>query len=128
VSSGGSMGRSMGLPSDGGGYRLYHNVGNGNHWIEFDLEGTTSNRDGIGAIVRVTAGGVTQMRLQDGGIHFRSQNHSRLHFGLAKNTQIEKITVQWPSGQTQELEGVKANQILRIRETSSPSMGEQRNE
>jgi len=116
TASGGSMGRSLGLPSDNGRYQLFRNVGNGNHWIEIDLEGTTSNRDGIGAVVRVTAGGVTQMRVQDGGVHERSQNHSRLHFGLAKNTQIEKITVQWPSGLVQALTGEKANQILRIRE------------
>jgi hypothetical protein len=116
TSSGGSMGRSLGLPSDNGRYQLFRNVGNGNHWIKIDLEGTTSNRDGIGAIVRVTTGGVTQMRVQDGGIHERGQNHSRLHFGLAKNAQIDKITVQWPSGVEQQLLAVKANQVLRIKE------------
>lgn len=120
VSSGGSMGRSLGLPSDSGGYRLYRNVANvgkGNHWIEIDLEGTRSNRDGIGTIVRVTAGGVTQMRVQDGGMHHRSQNHSRLHFGLAKHAQIDTISVHWPSGVVQTLKAVKANQLLRIRES-----------
>lgn len=116
TASGASMGRSLGLPSDNGRYQLFRNVGNGNHWIGIDLEGTKSNRDGIGAIVRVTAGGVTQMRVQDGGIHHRSQNHSRLHFGLAKNPQIDKITVHWPSGVVQELLGVKADQALRIKE------------
>lgn len=116
TSSGGSMGRSLGLPSDNGRYQLFRNVGNGNRWIMVDLEGTDSNRDGIGAIVRVTAGGVTQIRVQDGGIHERGQNHSRLHFGLAKNLQIDKVTVHWPSGRVQELNGVKTNQILRIQE------------
>lgn len=116
TASGGSMGRSLGLPSDNGRYQLFRNVGNGNHWIMTDLEGTVSNRDGIGAIVRVTAGGVTQMRVQDGGVHERGQNHSRLHFGLAKNTQVDKITVQWPSGVVQELLSVKANQVLQIKE------------
>lgn len=116
VTNGESMGRSLGLPSDRGGYQLFRNVGNGNHWIMIDLEGTRSNRDGIGAIVRVTAGGATQMRLQDGGIHHRSQNHTRLHFGLAKNTQIDKISVQWPSGVVQELQEIKADQVLKIRE------------
>lgn len=116
LTNGESMGRSLGLPSDRGGYQLFRNVGNGNHWIMIDLEGSRSNRDGIGAIVRVTAGGVTQMRLQDGGIHHRSQNHARLHFGLAKNTQIDKISVQWPSGLVQELQGIKADQVLKIRE------------
>lgn len=116
TASGGSMGRSLGLPSDNGRYQLFRNVGNDNHWIMIDLEGTVSNRDGIGAIVWVTAGGITQMRVQDGGVHERGQNHSRLHFGLAKNAQVEKITVQWPSGVAQELQGIKANQVLRISE------------
>lgn len=121
VANGGSMGRSLGLPSDGGGYQLYRNVANnGNHWLMIDLEGTRSNRDGIGAIVRVTAGGVTQMRMQDGGVHHRGQNHSRLHFGLAKYTQADKITVHWPSGAIQELADVKSNQVLRLREPSAP--------
>ncbi|MBI5752376.1 MAG: CRTAC1 family protein [Hydrogenophilales bacterium] len=119
TASGGSMGRSLGLPSDNGRYQLFRNVGNGNHWLMIDLEGTRSNRDGIGAVVRVTAGGVTQMRVQDGGVHERSQTHSRLHFGLAKHAQVDKITVQWPSGTVQELNGIKADQILRIKEPLS---------
>ena len=116
VATGGSMGRSLGLPSENGTYRLYHNTGNGNHWLEIDLEGTSTNRDGIGAIVRVTAGGVTQVRVQDGGIHERGQNHQRLHFGLAKHKQVERIRIVWPSGVMQELQGVKGDQMLRIKE------------
>lgn len=119
IANGGSMGRNLGLPSDGGGYQLFRNVGNGNHWIMIDLEGTRSNRDGIGAVVRVTAGGVTQMRVQDGGVHHRSQNHSRLHFGLAKNAKIDKITVYWPSGLVQELRSVEVNQVLRVKESGA---------
>lgn len=114
LACGGSMGRSLGLPSDRGGYRLFRNLGNDNHWIMLDLQGTGSNRDGIGAIVKVTAGGVTQTRVQDGGVHHRGQNHARLHFGLAKHSQIDKITVRWPSGAIQELAGVKADQVMRI--------------
>jgi ASPIC and UnbV/FG-GAP-like repeat len=117
VANGGSMGRSLGLPSDAGGYQLFRNVaGNGNRWLMIDLQGTKSNRDGIGAVVQVTAGGVTQMRVQDGGVHHRGQNHMRLHFGLGKNTQVEKISVRWPSGVVQELAGVASNQVLRIEE------------
>jgi len=116
IATGGSMGRSLGLPSDDGGYQLYRNVGNANHWIEIDLEGVRSNRDGIGAIVYINAGGVTQVRMQGGGIHNRGQNHSRLHFGLGKNLLVEKIRVQWPSGTVQELSGVGVNQLLHIKE------------
>jgi len=117
LANGGSMGRSLGLPSDGGGYQLFRNVGNANHWLMIDLEGAKSNRDGLGTLVSVTAGGVTQMRLQDGGVHHRSQNHSRLHVGLGGNTTIDKITVHWPSGTVQELSGIKADQVLHIKET-----------
>ena len=118
TTTGGSMGRSEGLPSDNGRYHLYHNVGNGNHWIEIDLEGTESNRDGIGAVVQVDVGGVIQTQVQDDGVHFRGQNSQRLHFGLAKHTRIDKITVHWPSGRIQELDKVPGDQILRIKETS----------
>ena len=116
VTTGGSMGRSLGMASDSGGYRLYRNRGNANHWLEIDLEGTKSNRDGIGARVEVLAGGVSQVRIQDGGVHHRGQNHSRLHFGLARHAQAERLTVRWPSGVVQELTAVPANQVLRIRE------------
>lgn len=119
IATGGSMGRSLGLPSDGGGYRLLRNAGNDNRWLQIDLEGTRSNRDGIGARVFVTAGGVTQTRVQDGGIHHRSQNHSRLHFGLAKQAQAERVVVQWPSGARQELTDVGTNQVLRITEPTN---------
>lgn len=122
IANGGSMGRSWGLPAERGGYRLYRNLcNNGNHWIEIDLEGNRSNRDGIGAVVRVTAGGVTQTQIQGGGMHRSSQNQSRLHFGLAKNTRIEKITVQWPSGAVQELQAVDGDRVLRIKEAVASS-------
>ncbi len=117
IANGGSMGRSLGLPSSQGYYRLYHNVGNTNHWIEIDLEGKDSNRDGIGAIVQVTAGGITQTRVQDGGLHNRSQNHTRLHFGLAQNIKIDRISIHWPSGKTQVLNNLNADQIIKIRES-----------
>lgn len=117
LANGGSMGRSLGLPSDGGGYQLYRNVANnGNHWLMIDLEGTRSNRDGIGAVVHVTAGGVTQMRVQDGGVHHRGQNHTRLHFGLGTNTRVDKITVRWPSGAIQDVVGAPGDGIVRIAE------------
>ena len=117
LANGGSMGRSLGLPSDGGGYQLFRNaLKNGNHWLMIDLEGTRSNRDGIGAVVKVTAGDVTQVRLQDGGVHHRGQNHARLHFGLGKNLHVEKISVHWPSGAVQEVRPTKVDRVLRITE------------
>lgn len=116
ITAGGSMGRSLGLPSDGGSYHLYRNTGNYNRWLMIDLVGTRSNRDGIGALVRVSSGGVTQTRVQDGGVHHRGQNHQRLHFGLGKHEEVDAVYVHWPSGVEQELGSVAANQILRIEE------------
>lgn len=101
--------------------QLFRNLGlSGNHWIEIDLEGTMSNRDGIGANVRVTAGGITQLRAQDGGMHARAQNHTRLHFGLGPNTTVDAIEVRWPSGQIQNLSLIPADQILKIVEVPEP--------
>ena len=115
------MGRSSGLPSDGGGYQLLRNVArNDHHWLMIDLQGTRSNRDGIGAVVRVSAGGRTQVRVQDGGVHHRAQNHARLHFGLAGHARVDTLTVHWPSGAVQELQGVDSNQVLRLREPVGP--------
>ena len=93
---------------------LFRNLGNDNNWLEIDLQGVTSNRDGIGAQVFVTAGGVTQLREQSGGIHRKSQNHTRLHFGLAGNTNVEEILIKWPNGREQKINNVAANQLLEI--------------
>ncbi|MBM9514817.1 FG-GAP-like repeat-containing protein [Desulfogranum marinum] len=99
--------------------QLFKNTGNSNnHWIEIDLEGTISNRDGIGARVLVTAGDVTQLREQGGGMHKYSQNHTRIHFGLGQNTTIQRLEVYWPSGLVQVIENISADQILRVVESS----------
>ncbi len=114
VTTGFSMGRSLGLAADAGGYHLYHNRGNDNHWLAIDLQGTKSNRDGIGAVVTLTTGGVTQTRVQDGGIHHRGQNEQILHFGLGKHQRVEKISIFWPSGLEQHLQNIDSRQRLHI--------------
>jgi hypothetical protein len=99
---------------------LFHNLGNANHWLEIDLVGgPASARDAIGARVLATAGGVTQVRDQTGGIHYRAQNHQRLHFGLGANTQVDTLVVTWPSGVEHTLHDVAADQILLIAESSA---------
>ena len=101
-----------------GPYQLFRNLGNDNHWLEIDLEGVTSNRDGIGTTVLITADGVTQIREQGGGIHQQTQNHSRLHFGLADKTIIEEIEVRWPTGEVQKITNIPVDQLIRIVEPS----------
>jgi hypothetical protein len=102
-----------------GPHQLFRNKGNENHWIEIDLQGTQSNRDGIGSKVELEAGGVKQVRIQGGGIHSFSQNHQRIHFGLGPHTRADRIIVRWPSGTTQELTHISADQIVKIVETDS---------
>lgn len=100
-------------------HQLFRNLGNNNHWIELDLKGVVSNRDGVGARVLLTAGGVTQLREQGGGMHLFSQNQQRIHFGLKNNTLIDKIEIHWPSGVVQSITNVSADQVLRVVEWNS---------
>ena len=95
----------------GGPDTLIRNRGNGNRWIELDLVGTTTNRNGIGAKVYVTAGGRTQLREQNGGYHRWSQNSQRLHFGLAANATVQEIRIVWPSGIVDVFRNVSANRL-----------------
>lgn len=93
---------------------LFENSGNDNHWLHVDLIGTTANRDGVGARVEVEAGGFVQRRWQDGGTHRYAQDSQRLHFGLASNTSVSRVTVRWPGGQIQQINNVAVDQILSI--------------
>jgi hypothetical protein len=87
-----------------------------NHWIVLTLSGSKSNRSGIGARVRVTASGRTQFdELRSGGSYL-SQNDLRLHFGLGRSEEIDRIDIDWPSGVRQALEHVKADRVMLIRE------------
>ena len=95
---------------------LRNNKGNQNNWLTLNMKGTSSNRDGIGARVKITSGGRIQTAERKSTVGYLSQNDPRIHFGLAKNETVERIEVKWPSGKTQVLENVKANQILEIKE------------
>jgi hypothetical protein len=98
--------------TDDGTTELFRNLGGGNSWISLELQGVVSNRDGIGARVFATAGGVTQLREQDNGVHRFAQNHQRLHFGLAANELVD-LRIEWPSGTVDEHVGVPASGIYR---------------
>ncbi len=85
-------------------------VGQDNHWVEFKLQGTTTNRDGVGARVVLEAGGVTQVReVEAGGGHSNTQSTSWVHFGLAKVGRIDRLTVRWVGGQEEEFQGIEPN-------------------
>lgn len=85
------------------------------HYLEVDLEGTRSNRDGIGAKVVVTAGGKTYTQVLDGKSGYLSFCPLPLYFGLGDAATVDSITVTWPSGKTQTLTGpIDSNQMLKI--------------
>jgi hypothetical protein len=96
---------------------VYKNTVSGaNAWIDFELEGTKSNRSAIGAEIRVFWNGQVQAQTVSGGSGFCSQNQRRLHFGLGKGVQAEKAEIRWPSGAVQTIDKPAMGQILRLRE------------
>jgi hypothetical protein len=99
--------------------QLLENVGgNRANWLELKLVGTTSNRDAIGAAVKVVAGNSTQFQHVRAGGSFISGNDLRLHFGLADKELVDRIEIRWPSGKSETLQNVKSNQIVLVKEGS----------
>ena len=92
----------------------------GNHWIQIQLEGVASNRDGVGAQVKVESGDLTQLGEVHSGRGYQSHFGSRLHFGLGPRGSIDRIEVKWIGGGVDVLENVAADQVLTIKQGSSP--------
>ncbi|HUN60508.1 MAG TPA: CRTAC1 family protein [Candidatus Sulfotelmatobacter sp.] len=95
---------------------LHNGGGNGNHFVSFKLIGTKSNRDAIGTRVKITAGGVSQIREVQSGGSYMSQNDLRAHFGLADASKIDRLEISWPSGLKQTFSNFPADQFYRIEE------------
>ena len=87
------------------------NTGN---WVQMRLEGTKSNRDAVGARIKLTAGGLTQIREIDGGNGYAGQSTRRAHFGIGKATKVDSVEILWPSGKKQKVEQVKVNGMTRV--------------
>jgi hypothetical protein len=99
---------------------LYKNTVNAdNHWIQFELEGTRSNRSAIGAQVRVYWNGRQQVQEVSGGSGFCAQNQRRLHFGLGRAGQVMRVEIRWPSGIRQTLQSPAVNQIHMLKEPAA---------
>jgi len=95
---------------------LLHNGGNTNHFINFKLIGTKSNRDAMGARVRIVAGGIRQIREIAGGGSYLSQSDLRANFGIGKTTVAQTVEIRWPSGQTQVFHDVASNKFYLVQE------------
>ena len=98
------------------GLGVYDNTLTGTNWLKLNLEGTVSNRDGYGAHVYVTAGGITQRQQKRSGVGFLGHADSRLHFGLGAATTVDQLMIHWPRGTRQVLYNVPGNQILHVKE------------
>ena len=95
---------------------LRNDGGNKNNWIIVKTIGTKSNRDGIGAKVKVVSGDLVQLDEVRSGGSYLSQNDLRLHFGLEKRTSVDLIQVRWPSGTVDTLTNVTANKVVTVKE------------
>ena len=95
---------------------LRNDGGNRNHWLEIFLIGTGSNRDGVGARVKVTAGDWTSYDQRKGGMSYQSAHDPRLHFGLGSRDHADSVEVRWPSGAVTKLGKLQSDQILTIKE------------
>ena len=95
----------------------YRNVGTDNHWLEVRLEGTSGNRQAIGASVTVvTPDGQQIMEVGSNEGSFFSQGHYRLYFGLGKEARAKAVTIRWPDGSIQKLENVPGDALLVVKQ------------
>ena len=100
---------------------LYRNNGNTNRWLQVKLNGTNSNKSGIGAKVSATANGITQRREVEGGGGFLSQSSLPVAFGFGGTTTVNQLTLTWPSGVVQTLSNVATNQVLTLSDAITPT-------
>jgi enediyne biosynthesis protein E4 len=88
------------------------------HWLELALEGTRSNRNGIGARIKVVSKSMTQYDQVSTAAGYASSRAGPIHFGLGKDTGADLIEIRWPSGTIQTLRGVPGGRIVRVKEPS----------
>jgi len=93
------------------------------HWLGVALEGVKSNRDGIGALVKVTTKSGVQFNHQTSSVCYASSSYGPVHFGLGADAVADEIEIRWPSGIVQKLEHVKADQTIRVKEAVPQSAG-----
>jgi len=96
---------------------LFNTSPGANHWILIQLQGKSSNRDGIGATIKLTSrDGLVQYNHVTTSVGYASSSDKRVHFGLGKESRIREIEITWPSGKVQRLSSVVADQVLRVEE------------
>jgi enediyne biosynthesis protein E4 len=105
--------------NDGPAYVLHNELVTGNHWLTLSLVGHRSNRDGIGAEIKLTTSVGSQFVTVSTAGSYLSSSDKRAYFGLGTATIAKSIRIRWPSGIIQTLENVRADQILKVDEPAS---------
>jgi len=95
---------------------LRNDGGNANHWLKVQLIGTQSNRDGTGALLKLTSEGFEQVAQAEGGTSYMSASDPRIHFGLGKRTKVESLVITWPSGKVDKLANLPIDKIITVKE------------
>ena len=110
------------VTANDGPIRILHNeTSTGNHWLSLSLAGHKSNRDAIGAVIKLVTAAGSQYATVSTASSYLSASDKRVHFGLGSETTAQTIEIRWPSGVTQTLTNVRADQFLKIDEPVSVS-------
>jgi len=104
------------MTTNGGRAYLFRNDGVNNRSVRIKLVGTKSNRDGIGAVIRVASGGDKQWKMVRSGSSYLSQSELVATFGLGQRSAADTIEIQWPSGQIDKLANVSVGQTVTVEE------------
>ena len=88
------------------------------HWLDIRLEGSKSNRDGIGAVVKVMTKAGPQYNHMTTSVGYASSSHGPVHFGLGAEDKAEQVEIRWPSGIVQTLRKVPGGRVLEVKESA----------
>jgi len=95
---------------------LRNDGGNESHWLEVSLVGTRSNRDGVGAQLRLVSGTLQLYDERKGGMSYQSAQDPRVHFGLGEHKRVDLLEIRWPSGTIDKLRDIGSDQVVTIKE------------
>jgi hypothetical protein len=97
---------------------IRNETSNANHWFEIRVQGVTTNRDGVGTQITLSAGDVSRTAEVHSGRGYQSHYGSRLHFGLGKQQQIDRIIIRWLGGDESIFEHVPSDRAVLVRQGS----------
>ena len=94
----------------------------GNHWLQIRLQGTTTNRDGVGSFVRVTAGDLVQVDEVHSGRGYQGHHGMRLHFGLGKRDHVDSVEVRWLGGKVERFNELPIDRLVTLVQGTGQSL------